>query len=100
MLVIAALIPNQFQLKKGKIGYDGYKKIKGIKLGADVNDSSLPISILIALANTNYSKFYFSIIDRSEIKISNRKPKHNRMLSLLMLALIPKTYVYIIKIEE
>jgi hypothetical protein len=36
MLIFAALTLNQFLQKKGKIGYDGNKKIKGVKLGAAV----------------------------------------------------------------
>ena len=61
---------SQFLQKKGKIGYDGHKKIKGVKLGAAVNDSDLPISIFIAPANTNDSKFYFPIMNGFEIKLS------------------------------
>ncbi len=73
MLAYAALIPSQFQLKRGKIGYDGHKKIKGVKLGVAVNDSSLPISIFIAPANTNDSMFYLPIMDGFEIKLLNGK---------------------------
>ena len=64
------MIPSQFLQKKGKIGFDGHKKIKGVKLGAAVNDSDLPISIFIAPANTNDSKFYFPIMNGFEIKLS------------------------------
>ncbi len=64
---------SQFQQKKGKIGYDGHKKIKGVKLGAAVNDSDLPISIFIAPANINDSKFYFPIMNGFEIKLSYDK---------------------------
>jgi hypothetical protein len=71
MLVFAALIPSQSLQKKGKIGYDGHKKIKGVKLGAVVNEFDLPVSIFIAHANRNDSKFYFLIMDRFEIKLSN-----------------------------
>ncbi len=70
MLVFAAWIPSQSLQKKGKIGYDGHKKIKGVKLGAAVNDLDLPISVYIAPANTNDSKFYFPIMNGFEIKIS------------------------------
>jgi len=74
MLVFAALIPSQFLQKKGKIGYDGHKKIKGVKLGAAVNDSELPISVFIAPANINDSKFYFPIMDGFKIKLSHGRP--------------------------
>ncbi len=66
----AALIPNQYLLKKGIIGYDGHKKIKGVKLSAAVDDSGLPISIFIAPANINDSKLYFPVMDKFEIKLS------------------------------
>ncbi len=71
MLAYAVLILSQFLLKKGNIGYDGHKKIKGVKLGAIVNEFDLPISVFIAPANRNDSKFYFPIMDRFEIKLSN-----------------------------
>ncbi len=64
------MILNQSQLKKGIIGYDGHKKIKGVKLSAAVDDSGLPISIFIAPANINDSRLYFPVIDRFEIKLS------------------------------
>jgi transposase len=74
MLAFAALILNQSLLKKGVIGYDGHKKIKGIKLSAAVDDSSLPISIFIAPANINDSKLYFPVMDRFKIKLPRGRP--------------------------
>ncbi len=73
MSAFAALIQSQFLQKKGNIGYDGHKKIKGVKLGAAVNDSELPISVFIAPANTNDSKLYFPIMDGFKIKSSHGK---------------------------
>ncbi len=67
------MILNQFLQKKGEIGYDGHKKIKGIKFGAAVNDFELPVSVFIAPANTNDSQLYFPIMDRFKIKLSNGK---------------------------
>jgi transposase len=75
MLIFAALIPNRFLQKKGNIGYDGHKKIKGVKLGAAVNDSGLPISVFIAPANTNDSKFYFPIMDGFKIISSHGRAR-------------------------
>jgi transposase len=74
MLAFVALILNQSLLKKGRIGYDGHKKIKGVKLSAAVNDSSLPISVFIAPANINDSKLYFPFMDRFKIKLSHGGP--------------------------
>lgn len=68
MSAYAALILSRSLLKKGIIGYDGHKKIKGIKLSAAVDDSSLPISIFIAPANINDSRLYFPVMDRFKIK--------------------------------
>lgn len=74
MLAFVALILNQSLLKKGIIGYDGHKKIKGIKLSASVDDSSLPISIFIAPANINDSKLYFPVMDKFKIKLHRGRP--------------------------
>jgi transposase len=74
MLASVALILSQSLLKKGIIGYDGYKKIKGVKFSAAVDGSSLPISIFIAPANINDSKLYFPVMERFKIKLPRGRP--------------------------
>jgi hypothetical protein len=59
------------QIEKDKIGYDGFKKIKGFKSVAPFNGFGLPISVFIALANTNDSRFCFPIIYGFKIKLSH-----------------------------
>lgn len=74
MLAFVASILNPSLLKKGSIGYDGHKKIKGVKLSAAVDDLSLPISIFIAPANINDSKLYFPVMDGFKLKLSYGGP--------------------------
>jgi hypothetical protein len=59
------------QIEKDKIGYDGFKKIKRFKSGSPFNGFGLTTSAFIALANTNDSRFYFSIIYGFKIKLSH-----------------------------
>jgi transposase len=63
------LIPNQLKQKKGEIGYDGFKKIKGIKIGASTDKNGLPLSIFISPANIHDSKLYLPIIENVRIKL-------------------------------
>lgn len=57
------MIPNQSKQKRGEIGYDGNKKIKGIKISAFTEKSGLPLSIFISPANIHDSKLYLPTIE-------------------------------------
>jgi hypothetical protein len=61
------LIPSQSKQKKGEIGYDGFKKIKGIKIGISTEKNGLPLYIFISLANIHDSKLYIPIIENLKI---------------------------------
>jgi transposase len=63
------LIPSQSKQKKGEIGYDGFKKIKGIKIGVSTEKNGLPLSIFISPANIHDSKLYLPIIENVKIKL-------------------------------
>ena len=63
------MIPNQLKQKKGEIGYDGFKKIKGIKIGASTDENGLPLSIFISPANIHDSRLYLPIIENVRIKL-------------------------------
>jgi hypothetical protein len=52
------LIQRIFLPKKGNIGYDGYKKVKGVKLSFLVDSQALTLSIIIVPANKNESTLY------------------------------------------
>jgi len=54
--------------KKGEIGYDGNKKIKGIKISALTEKNGLPVSIFISPANIHDSKLYLPTIEKLSIK--------------------------------
>jgi hypothetical protein len=50
-----------FMLKKGNIGYDGYKKVKEVKLSVLVDIKGiegLPLSIIVVTESGNDSTFY------------------------------------------
>lgn len=68
------MIPNQSKQKKGEIGYDGNKKIKGIKISALNEKSGLPLSIFISPANIHDSKLYLPTIEKVRIKLSVGAP--------------------------
>lgn len=70
----AASIPRAQKQKKGDIGYDGYKKIKGTKLSALVDKNGLPLSVFIAPANIHDSKLYLPTVTDFKIKISVGRP--------------------------
>lgn len=63
------MIPSQSKQKKGEIGYDGFKKIKGIKIGISTEKNGLPLSIFISPANIHDSKLYLPIIENVKIKL-------------------------------
>lgn len=63
------MILNRLEQKKGEIGYDGFKKIKGTKIGALTDKNSLPLSIFISPANIHDFKIYYSIIPKIKIKL-------------------------------
>ncbi len=55
--------------KKGNIGYDGNKKVKGSKISALTDKNGLPLSIFISAANTYDPKLYLPTIDKLKIKL-------------------------------
>ena len=63
------MILNPLKPEKGEIGYDGFKKIKGIKIGALTNKNGLTLSVFIPLANIHDSKLYHAIIGEVKIKL-------------------------------
>ena len=63
------MILNPLKPEKGETGYDGFKKIKGIKIGALTNKNGLTLSVFIPLANIHDSKLYYSIIGKVKIKL-------------------------------
>jgi transposase len=54
--------------KRGNIGYDGHKKVKGIKLSVLVDLQGLPLSIIVVPANKNDSTLYIPTIKNFNIK--------------------------------
>ena len=54
--------------KRGNIGYDGHKKVKGIKLSVLVDLQGLPLSIIIVPANKNDSTLYIPTLKNFRIK--------------------------------
>ncbi len=55
--------------KKGDIGYDGNKRVKGSKISALTEKNGLPLSIFISAANTHDSKLYLPTIEKMNIKL-------------------------------
>ncbi len=60
--------------KKGEIGYDGNKKIKGIKLSAITESHGLPIAAFISPANIHDSQLYLPTILKFKIKSDVGRP--------------------------
>ncbi len=60
--------------KKGEIGYDGNKKVKGIKISAITDKNGLPLSIFISPANIHDSKLYLPTISKVRIKLPTGRP--------------------------
>jgi hypothetical protein len=60
--------------KRGNIGYDGYKKVKGVKLSVLVNLQELPLSIIVAPANQNDSMLYIPTIKNFMIRRPRGRP--------------------------
>jgi hypothetical protein len=54
--------------KRGNIDYDGYKKVKGVKLSVLVNLQELSLSIIVAPANQNDSTLYIPTIKNFKIR--------------------------------
>ena len=52
----------------GDIGFDGHKKVKGIKLGVLVDLQGLPLSIIVVPANKNDSTLYIPTLKNFKIK--------------------------------
>ena len=63
------MILNPLGQKKGDIGYDGNKKIKGIKISAVTEKKGLPLAIFISPANIHDSKLYLPTIENVRIKL-------------------------------
>ncbi|MFY9340564.1 MAG: transposase, partial [Methanosarcina flavescens] len=60
--------------KRGNIGYDGYKKVKVVKLSVLVNSQELPLSIIIVPANQNDSTLYILTIKNFKIRRPRGRP--------------------------
>lgn len=60
--------------KRGNIGYDGYKKVKGVKLSVLVDSQELPLSIIIVPANQNDSTLYILTIKNFKIRRPRGRP--------------------------
>lgn len=56
------------------IGYDGNKKVKGIKISTLVDANGRPLSIIVSPANIHDSKLYQPTIDGFRIKLSQGRP--------------------------
>ncbi|RPJ66896.1 MAG: hypothetical protein EHM20_17395 [Alphaproteobacteria bacterium] len=54
--------------------YDGYKKVKGVKLSVLVDLGVLPLSIIVAPANKNNSTLYIPALKNFKIKRSVGRP--------------------------
>ncbi len=63
------MIPSPLSQKKGQIGYDGNKKVKGIKISTLTDKNGLPLSIFISPANIHDSKLYLPTIDKVKLKL-------------------------------
>ncbi|MGE5458367.1 MAG: transposase, partial [Methanococcaceae archaeon] len=50
------------------MGYDGHKKVKGIKLSVLVDLQGLPLSIIVVPANENDSTLYIPTLQNFKIK--------------------------------
>lgn len=57
-----------FRYKRRNIGYDGYKKVKGVKISVLVNLGGLPLSIIIVPPNKNDSTLYIPTLKNFNIK--------------------------------
>ncbi len=68
------MIPKTYLQKKGKIDYDGNKKIKGIKLRVITEKNGLPIALFTAPANYHDSRLYLPTILGIKIKLSAGMP--------------------------
>ncbi len=55
--------------KKGNIGYDGNKKVKGSKISALTDKNGLPLSMCIYAANIHDSSLYVPTIENMNIKL-------------------------------
>ncbi len=63
------MIPNQLKQKKGDIGYDGNKKVKGNKISSITEKKGLQIIISIYPDNIHDSKLYLPTIENVRIKL-------------------------------
>lgn len=68
------MIPNQLLQKKGDIGYDGHKKIKGSKISGLSDKNGLPLVIFISAANIHDSKLYLPTLEGLRIKLPVGRP--------------------------
>ena len=60
--------------KRGNTGYDGYKKVKGVKLSVLVDSQELPLSIIVVPANQNDSTLYIPTLKNFRIRRSKGRP--------------------------
>jgi transposase len=63
-----------YRQKKGDIGYDGNKRVKGSKISAITESHGLPVAIFIAAANIHDSKLYMPTILGLKIKLPVGRP--------------------------
>jgi transposase len=63
-----------YRQKRGEIGYDGNKKIKGSKISAITESHGLPIALFVSPASVHDSKLYMPTISKLKIKLEAGRP--------------------------
>jgi hypothetical protein len=63
-----------YRQKRGEIGYDGNKKIKGSKISAITESHGLPIALFVSPANVHDFKLYVPTISEFKIKLEVGRP--------------------------
>lgn len=72
-LVVTSIL-RIYRQKKGEIGYDGNKKVKGIKLSVITENHGLPVAAIISPANIHDSKLYIPTIQGLKLKLRVGRP--------------------------
>ena len=72
-LVVTSIL-RIYRQKKGEIGYDGNKKVKGIKLSVITENQGLPVAAIVSPANIHDSKLYIPTIQKFKIKLKVGRP--------------------------
>ena len=63
-----------YRQKKGETGYDGDKRVKGIKLSAITESYGLPIALFTSPSNIPGSKLYMATIQGFKIGLEVGRP--------------------------